>query len=103
MIFLVVRALMGKMDKLSTRIIRRHDILSHKEKKIKNYTIRIISPLNESVVKNSNDDDEDDDDDVVNNEMKSRIHHNLLYETQPRESLEVDFGQIGIQSREEFC
>jgi len=35
--------------------------------------------------------------------MKSHIHHNLLYETQPKESLKVDFGQIGIQSREEFC
>ena len=89
----MMKALMGKI----TRMISRHYILSRKGKKIKNSTVRAFSPLDESVVKNSNDGDEDDDD-VVNNEMKSRIHHNLLYETQPRESLVVDFGQIGIQS-----
>jgi hypothetical protein len=74
-----MEALMGKMDKMSIEMIRRQDVPSHKEKKIKRSPRWTLSSLDESVAENFND---DKDDDVVNHVIKSHTHQNSLYETQ---------------------
>ena len=74
----MMEVLMRKMDKLSIKIISRHDVPSHnKKKEVKKSIRRVFSHLHKSVVENS------DDDDIVNHGRKSHIHQNPLYETQP--------------------
>jgi hypothetical protein len=74
----MIEVLMGKMDKLSTYMIYRHDVYSRKEKDVKRSTRRALSPLNDSVTKNF---DKEKEDDVINHGRKSHTHQNPLYET----------------------
>jgi hypothetical protein len=89
-----MKALMGKMNKLSTKMISRHDVLSLKGNEIKRFTRQALSHPNESVVENL---DNDEDDDVVNHRKKSRTYQNPLYKTRPMR----EFGGR-FQPREEF-
>jgi hypothetical protein len=70
----MIEALMRNMGKLSTEMISRHDIHSRKEKEVKMFTKRALSPLDKSVAKNH---DDEDDDDVVNHGIKSHTNQNL--------------------------
>jgi len=76
----MIETLIGKMDKLNTKMISKHDVLSCKGNKVKKSTTRAYSPQNESIVENF----DDDKDDIVNHGRKSCIHQNSLYETWPR-------------------
>jgi len=65
---------MGKIDKLSTKVISRHDIPSRKGNEVERSFRRALSPLDENVAKNY----DNNEDDVVNHERKSQ-HTKILY------------------------
>jgi len=81
---------MGKIDKLSIKLINRHNVPCRKGKKVKKSTRRALSYLDKCVAKNSNGNEEED---VVNHGTKSYTHQNPLYETGPRRDFMVDFDQ----------
>jgi len=60
-------ALMGKIHRLSTKMINKHNVPYHKRKEVKRSTRRALSHLDKCVSKNSNDD-------VVNHGRKSCTH-----------------------------
>jgi oligoribonuclease (3'-5' exoribonuclease) len=67
----MMEALIGKMVKLSTKMISRYNVPSCKGNKTKRLTRRALSPPDESVAENSYYEDEDD---VVNHARKSHKH-----------------------------
>jgi hypothetical protein len=90
MLEVIMEALMGNIDKLSIKMINRHNVPCRKGKKVKRSTRRALSYLDKCVAKNSNGNEEDD---VVNHGTKSYTHQNPLYETGPRRDFMVDFDQ----------
>jgi len=71
----MMEALMGKIDKLSIKMISRHYVSSCKVKKAKTFIRRALFPSNESVAENFDDDKKED---VVNHE-KSLVHTKVFY------------------------
>jgi len=84
----MMKAAMGKLNKLSTKMINRHDVLSLKGNEIKRFTRQALSHANKSVAENS---DNDEDGDVVNQGKKSRTYQNLLYKTRPMKEFGAKF------------
>jgi hypothetical protein len=75
----MMKVLMGKMDKLSTKM--NNLIFLVKKMRLKGLLDEHFFPLDENVAENS---DDDEDNDVVNHGRKSYTHQNPLYETRPK-------------------
>jgi len=71
----MMKALIGKIDELSTEMISRHDVHSYKEHEAKRSTRWAFSLLDKSVEETF---DDEEDESVVNHE-KSLIHTKILY------------------------
>ena len=71
----MMKALMGKIDELSTEMISKHDFHSYKEHEAKRSTRWAFSLLDKTVEENFDDDEEES----VVNHGKSLIHTKILY------------------------